>query len=153
LKKAYQEQQEINEVLLCSIVTKKSPKDDNHEEEVSKRASKNSGAKIEKGDSLSEGTPSAEDKTIPDKKRKQTNHLEGEFKKIKPATFDGESRDRRRSRGMVVGHKKVLPNLQLFQQHECQNGHLQSEGEDQHLVEKPKIGQGPKGKTIGMVCL
>jgi hypothetical protein len=48
LKKAQQEQQEINEVLLHSIVTKKIPKDDNHEEEVSKRASKNSGAKIEK---------------------------------------------------------------------------------------------------------
>ena len=92
LKKAQQEQQEINKVLLESIVTKKIPKYDNHGAEVSKRASKNSGAKTKKGDSLSEGTPSAEDKTIPDKKRKQTNHLEGEFKKIKLATFDGESR-------------------------------------------------------------
>ena len=42
LKKAQQEQQEINEVLLRSIVTKKGPKDDNHDEEVNKRASKNS---------------------------------------------------------------------------------------------------------------
>jgi hypothetical protein len=41
---------------------------------------------------LSEGTPSVEDKTIPDRKRKQVDHLEGEFKKIKPATFDRESR-------------------------------------------------------------
>jgi hypothetical protein len=63
LKKAQQEQQEINEVLLRSIVTKKIPKDDNHDEEVSKRASKNSGPETEKGDSSSEGTPSAEDKT------------------------------------------------------------------------------------------
>jgi hypothetical protein len=70
LKKAQQEQQEINEVLLRSIVTKKSPKYDNPEEEVSKRASKNFGAKIEKGDSSSEGTPSAEDKTIREKKMK-----------------------------------------------------------------------------------
>ena len=54
---------------------------------------------------------------------------------------------------MVVGHQKILPNLQLFQQHEGQNGHLQSEGEGQHLVARPKIGQGPKGKTIGMVWL
>jgi hypothetical protein len=60
LKKAQQEQQEINEVLLCSIVTKKIPKDDNNDEEVSKRASKNSGPETEKGDSSSEGTPSAE---------------------------------------------------------------------------------------------
>jgi hypothetical protein len=48
LKKAQQEQQEINEVLLRSIVTKKIPKDDNHDEEVSKRASKNSGPKQKK---------------------------------------------------------------------------------------------------------
>jgi len=32
LKKAQKEQQEINEVLLRSIVTKKIPKDDNHKE-------------------------------------------------------------------------------------------------------------------------
>ena len=47
--------------------------------------------KTEKGDSSSEGTPSAEDKTILDRKRKQVYHLEGEFKNIKLATFDGES--------------------------------------------------------------
>jgi hypothetical protein len=74
---------------LHSIVTKKIPKDDNHDEEVNKRASKNSGAETEKGDNSSEGTPSVEDKTIPDRKRKQVDHLEGEFKKIKPSTFDG----------------------------------------------------------------
>jgi hypothetical protein len=77
---------------LRSIVTKKIPKDDNHAEEVSKRASKNSGAETEKVDSSFEGTTSAEDKTIPDRKRKQVDHLDGEFKKIKPSTFDGESR-------------------------------------------------------------
>jgi hypothetical protein len=60
---------------LRSIVTKKGPKDDNQEEEVSKRASKNSGAKPEKGDISSEGTPSVEDKTILDRKRKQTDQL------------------------------------------------------------------------------
>jgi hypothetical protein len=108
LKKAQQEQQEINEVLLRSIVTKKIPKDDNHEEEVSKRASKNSGVKTEKGDSSSEGTPSAEDKTIPDKKRKQTDHLEGEFKKIKPATFDGESRTGEEAEAWLLDIKKYF---------------------------------------------
>jgi hypothetical protein len=91
LKKAQQEQQEINEILLCSIVTKKIPKDDNHDEEVSKRASKNSGMETEKGDSSSKGTPSTEDKTKPDRKRKQVDHLQGESKNIKPATLYGES--------------------------------------------------------------
>jgi hypothetical protein len=108
LKKEQQEQQEINELLLRSIVTKKSPKDDNHEEEVSKRASKNFGVKIEKGDSSSKGTPSAEDKTIPDKKRKRTDHLEGESKKIKPATFDGESRIGEEAEAWLLDIKKYL---------------------------------------------
>ena len=48
LNKAQQEHQEINEVLLRSIVIKKSTKDDDHEEEFNKRASKNSGVKTEK---------------------------------------------------------------------------------------------------------
>ena len=47
---------------------------------------------IEKGDSSSEGTPPTEDGTKTNRKRKQVDHLEGEFEKIKPATFDGESR-------------------------------------------------------------
>ena len=108
LKKAQQEQQEINEALLCSIVTKRSPKDDNHEEEVNKRASKNSGVKTKKGDSSSEGTPSTEDKTIPDKKRKLTYHLEGEFKNIKPTTFDGEFRTGEEVEAWLLDIKKYF---------------------------------------------
>ena len=52
---------------------------------------------------------------------------------------------------MEVRHQKLLLDLQLFQQHEGENRHLQSERKGQHLVAGPKIGQGPKGKTIGMV--
>jgi hypothetical protein len=52
---------------------------------------------------------------------------------------------------MVVGHQKILPDLQLFQQHEVQNDHLQSKGEGQHLLAGPEIGQGSKGETVGMV--
>ena len=63
LKKTQEEQKEINEVLLRSIVTKKISKDNNEEEEVSKRASKNYGPEGEKGDNSSKGTPSAKDKT------------------------------------------------------------------------------------------
>ena len=54
---------------------------------------------------------------------------------------------------MVVGDQKILPNLQLFQQHEIQNRHLQSEGEGQHLVVGSEVSQGPKGETVGMVQL
>ena len=63
MKKAQQEQQEIKKVILRSIVTEKIPKDNNNDEEFSKRASKNSGPEIEKGYSSSEGTPPAEDGT------------------------------------------------------------------------------------------
>ena len=52
---------------------------------------------------------------------------------------------------MAIGHQKVFPNLQLFQQHEGQDGHLQSEREGRYLVARSEIGQGPKGETIGMV--
>jgi hypothetical protein len=50
-------------------VRKKIPKDNNHEEEVNKRASMNSGPEAEKGGSSCEGKPSAEDKTKKDRKR------------------------------------------------------------------------------------
>jgi hypothetical protein len=108
LKKAQQEQQEINEVLLHSIVTKKIPKDDNNDEEVRKRASKNSGLETKKRDSSSEGTPSAEDRTKTDRKRKQVDHLEGEFKKIKPATFDGESMTGEEAEAWLLDIKKYF---------------------------------------------
>ena len=56
LKKAHEDQLEINEVLLRSIVKKKSAKDNDKEEEVIKRASKNYGHETEKENSFSEGT-------------------------------------------------------------------------------------------------
>jgi hypothetical protein len=108
LKKAQQEQQEINEVLLHSIVTKKIQKDNNHEEEVNKRASNNLGLETEKGDSSSEGTPSIEERTKYDRKRKQVDHLEGEFKKIKPATFDGEFKTREEAEAWLLDIKKYF---------------------------------------------
>jgi len=57
LKKVHEDQQEINEVLLCSIVTKKIPKYNDKEEEVIKRASKSYGLEEENENSSSEGTP------------------------------------------------------------------------------------------------
>jgi hypothetical protein len=91
-----------------SLVTKKRTKDDNHDEEVSKRASNNSGPETEKGDNLSEGTPLAEDKTKPDRKRKQVDHLEGKLKKIKPTTFDGESRTGEEIQALLLDIKKYF---------------------------------------------
>ena len=57
---------------------------------------------------MSEGTPSAEDRTKMDKKIKQVDHLEGEFKKIKPATFDGESRIGEEAEAWLLDIKKCF---------------------------------------------
>jgi hypothetical protein len=94
--------------MLRSIVTKKSAKDDTHEEEVSERDSKNSGPKTVKGDSSSEGTPSDEGKTKFDRKGKQVDSLEGEFKKIKPATLDGESKTGEEVEAWLLDIKKYF---------------------------------------------
>jgi len=108
LKKAQHEQWEINEVLLRSIVTKKIPKDENQEEEVSKISSNNFGPEAKKGDNSSEGTPSTEYKTKMRRKRKHVDHLEREFKKIKPSTFDEESRTREEAEAWLLDIKKYF---------------------------------------------
>jgi hypothetical protein len=56
LKKAQEDQLEINEMFYRSIVTKKSPKDNEREEEVKKKSSKNSSHETKKEDSLSKDT-------------------------------------------------------------------------------------------------
>jgi hypothetical protein len=89
-------------------VTKKSAKDDNHEEEVSEMDSKKSGLETIKGDSSSEGTPSAEGKTKSDRKGKQVDHLEGEFRKIKLATLDGESKTGEEAEAWLLDIKKYF---------------------------------------------
>jgi hypothetical protein len=89
-------------------VTKKTPKDDNQEEEVHKRASKNYVPEAEKGDNSSEGTPPAKDKTKIDRKRKQVDHLEGEFKRSKPSTFDGGSKTREEAQACLLDIKKYF---------------------------------------------
>jgi hypothetical protein len=54
---------------------------------------------------------------------------------------------------MVIRYKKIFPNIQLFQQYESQNGHLQPERKGHHLVARSEIGKGIKIKTDGIVRL
>jgi hypothetical protein len=56
--------------MLHNIVTKKSPKDNEKEEEVNKRNSKNYGPEAENENSSSEGTPIEKNKTATGRKRK-----------------------------------------------------------------------------------
>jgi hypothetical protein len=66
-------------MLLHSIVTKKSPKDSEREEEVRKNSSKNSSHETKKKDNSYEDTHMKENKASTRRKGKQLDHLEGEF--------------------------------------------------------------------------
>jgi hypothetical protein len=79
-------------------------------------------------------------------KRKQVDHLEGEFKIIKPAIFDGESRTGEEADAWFLDIKKYF---QIYNY--SSNMKLQSEREGQYLVARSEIGQGPKGEIVGMV--
>jgi hypothetical protein len=57
-----------------------------------KRRSVKSPQRILVIDNSFEDTHMTENKASTRKKRKQLDHLEGEFKKINPSTFDGESK-------------------------------------------------------------
>jgi len=89
-------------MLLPNIVTKKRPKENDKEEEVSKRSSKNSGHEIENNNISSEDTHMEGNKTTTWRKRKQVYHLEGEFK------------DRWRGWIMATRYKDILLDLQLL---------------------------------------
>ena len=78
--------------MLRNIVIKNTTKDNEKEEEVSKRSSKNSSHEKKNENNFSEDTHMEGNRTITWRKIKQVDHLEGEFKKIKPSTFDGKSR-------------------------------------------------------------
>ena len=61
------------------------------EDEVSKKSSKNSSHETERENNSFKDTRMTKNKESTRKKRKQLDHLEGEFKNINPSTFDGES--------------------------------------------------------------
>jgi hypothetical protein len=148
LKKAQQEQQEINEVLLHSIVTKKIPNDDNNEEEVNKMASKNSRPVAKKRYNSSKGTPSAEDTTKGDRKRKQIDHLEGEFKKIKPATFDGESRTGEEAEARLLDIKKYFQIYNYFNNMKVRMAIYNLKGKTNIWWQDPKLAKSLKEKQM-----
>jgi hypothetical protein len=117
LKKVQQEQQEINEVLMRSIVTKKIPKDDNQEEEV----------------------------------RKQVDHLEGEFKKIKPSTFDGESRIGEEFEAWLLDIKKYFQIYNYSNNMKVRMAIYNLKGKANIWWQDLKLAKGLKEKQDGMV--
>jgi len=77
LKKAHEDQQEINDILLWIIATKKIPKTNDIDEEVSKNSSKYSSKGIEKENSSSNETHMTENRVTIVKKWKKMDHLDG----------------------------------------------------------------------------
>ena len=95
-------------MFLHGIVTKRIPKNNGKEEEVNKRSSKNFGHETENEDSSSEDTQMIGNKIPMGRKRKQVDYLEGEFKKIKSSTFDGESRMSEEVEAWILDIKKYF---------------------------------------------
>jgi hypothetical protein len=109
--------------LMHSIVTKKIPKEIMRKKRSAKGPPKILVLKEKKGTTLPK--VHHQQKINNHRKKKETgDHIEGDFKKIKPSTFDGESRIGEEVEAWLLDIKKVFPDLQLFQQYEGQNGHL-----------------------------
>ena len=103
LKKAQEKQQEINEILLQSLHEKNNGKEPRTEtrkgperEESAKRKS-----------SSSNETQNSKNQVKTGGKRK-VDHLEGEFKKIKPTSFDGESKTGEEAKAWLQDIKKYF---------------------------------------------
>ena len=103
LKKAQEKQQEINEILLQSLHDKNNGKEPWTEtrkgperEESAKRKS-----------SSSNETQNSKNQVKTGGKRK-VDHLEGEFKKIKPTSFDGESKIGEEAKAWLLDIKKYF---------------------------------------------
>jgi hypothetical protein len=92
-----------------------------------------------------------ENKTTTGRKRKQVDHLEGEFKKIKPSTFDGESRTGEEVEAWLLDIKKYFQIYNYSSNMKVRMAIYNLKGKSEYLVARPEIGQGIKRETDGMV--
>ena len=103
LKRAQEKQQEINEILLQSLQEKNNGKEP--------RTETKKGPEMEEG---AEGKDSSSNETQNSKNQVKTNgkitvdHLEGDFKKIKPTSFDGESKTGEEAEAWLLDIKKYF---------------------------------------------
>jgi hypothetical protein len=74
----------------------------------SKNSSKNSSHETKRENNSSKDTHMKKNKASTGKKRKQLDHLEGEFKKINPSTFDGESKTGEEVEAWLLDIKKYF---------------------------------------------
>ena len=104
LRKAQEKQQEINEILMQSLQEKNNG--ENPQIKIERDPEIPKGTK--RKDSSSNGTQKSESRAKPVEKRK-IDHLEGEFKKIKPTSFDGESKTGEEAEAWLLDIKKYFP--------------------------------------------
>ena len=103
LKKALEKQQDINEILLQSLHEKNNSK----EPRTETRKGPEREESAERKSSSSNETQNSENQVKTGGKRK-VDHLEGEFKKIKPISFDGESKKGEEAKAWLLEIKKYF---------------------------------------------
>ena len=103
LRKDQEKKQEINEILLQSLHDKNNGKKPRTE---TKKGPKREESTEKKGSSSNE-TQNLENQVKTGRKRK-VDHLEGEFKKIKPTNFDGESKTGEKAEAWLLDIKKYF---------------------------------------------
>jgi len=103
LKKAQEKQQEINEILLQSLHEKNNGK----EPRTETRKGPEREESAERKSSSSNETQNSENQVKTGGKRK-VDHLEGELKKIKPTSFDGESKTGEEAEAWLLDIKKYF---------------------------------------------
>ena len=103
LKKAQEKKQEINEILLQSLHEKNNGK----EPRTETRKGPEREESAERKSSSSNETQNSENQVKTGGKRK-VDHLEGEFKRIKPTSFDGESKIGEEAEAWLLDIKKYF---------------------------------------------
>ena len=103
LKRAQKQQQEINEMLLQILHEKNNGK----EQRTETKKNQENGGDVEGDGSSSNDTQGLENQVKPASKR-NLYHLEGEFKKIKPTSFNGESKTEEEAEAWLLDIKKYF---------------------------------------------
>ena len=128
-------QEELNQILMEKFQTEGRSKRSESEEASHQKGSKKMKLVKAESNSLSERlreqqsyytTSDSSEAELYNRKKKYRPYEEisGEFKKIKPPTFNGETKKGERGRVLLIWDEKIFSDIQLFKSAEGKNGHL-----------------------------
>lgn len=143
LKRAQEKQQEINEILLQSLQEKNNGKEPRTETRKGPEREESAEGK----DSSSNETQNSEIQAKTIGKRK-VDHLEGEFKKIKPTSFDGESKTGEEAEAWLLDIKKYFHIYNYSSNMKVRMAIYNLKGKASIWWQDLKISQGLKEKTM-----